>query len=45
MSRAVRDPDTTTVAAVRKRYGMVFKLELPYSDYFGVLKNGRTRTR
>ncbi|MGA5037068.1 hypothetical protein ACPCA8_08400 [Streptomyces capoamus] len=45
VSRAVRDPDTTTVAAVRKRYGMVFKLELPYSDYFGVLKNGRTRTR
>ena len=44
VSRVVRDPKTATVAAIRKRYGLVFKLELPYSDYYGVLKNGRTRT-
>ncbi|MEV6117655.1 hypothetical protein AB0L59_35585 [Streptomyces sp. NPDC052109] len=44
VSRVVRDPKTATVAAIRKRYGLVFKLELPYSDYFGVVKNGRTRT-
>ncbi|MEV0185526.1 hypothetical protein AB0I54_40605 [Streptomyces sp. NPDC050625] len=45
VSRVVRAPKTATVAAVRKRYGLVFKLELPYSDYYGVLKNGRTRTQ
>ncbi|MFF8726635.1 hypothetical protein ACF073_09105 [Streptomyces sp. NPDC015171] len=44
VSRAVRDPKTATVAAIRKRYGLAFKLELPYRDYYGVLKNGRTRT-
>ncbi|MCS0605010.1 hypothetical protein NX794_27935 [Streptomyces sp. LP11] len=44
VSRVVRDPKTATVAAIRKRYGLVFKLELPYRDYYGVLKNGRTRT-
>ncbi|GAA3794941.1 hypothetical protein GCM10022403_031070 [Streptomyces coacervatus] len=44
VSRVVHDPKTATVAAIRKRYGQVFKLELPYSDYYGVLKNGRTRT-
>ncbi|MGW7523805.1 hypothetical protein [Streptomyces sp. NPDC054783] len=45
VSRVVRDPKTATVAAIRKRYGLVFKLELPYSDYYGVLKDGRTRTQ
>lgn len=45
VSRVVRDPNTTTVAAIRKKYGLVFKLELPYSDYYKVLKNGRTRTK
>ncbi|MGW1169094.1 hypothetical protein [Streptomyces sp. NPDC002550] len=44
VSRVARDPKTATVAAIRKRYGLVFKLELPYSDYYGVLKYGRTRT-
>ncbi|MEU9993551.1 hypothetical protein AB0E10_43820 [Streptomyces sp. NPDC048045] len=44
VSRVVRDPKAATVAAVRKRYGLVFRLELPYRDYFAVLKNGRTRT-
>lgn len=44
VSRVARAPKTATVAAIRKRYGLVFKLELPYSDYYGVLKNGRTRT-
>ncbi|MER6571637.1 hypothetical protein ABT288_37030 [Streptomyces sp. NPDC001093] len=43
-SRVVRDPKTATVAAIRKRYGLVFKLELRYSHYYAVLKNGRTRT-
>jgi hypothetical protein len=44
VSRVVRDPNTATVAAIRKRYGLVVKLELPYRDYYGVPKNGRTRT-
>ncbi|MFE0385788.1 hypothetical protein ACFW1F_17180 [Streptomyces bungoensis] len=44
-SRVVRDPSTATVAAIRKRYGLVFKLELRYRDYYGVHKTGRTRTR
>ncbi|MEU6587727.1 hypothetical protein ABZ923_00565 [Streptomyces sp. NPDC046881] len=45
VSRVARDPKTTTVAAIRKRYGLVFKLELPYSDYYRVLKKERTRTQ
>ncbi|MBJ6640859.1 hypothetical protein H4K36_28700 [Streptomyces sp. DHE7-1] len=44
VSRVVRAPKAATVAAIRKRYGSVIRLELPYRDYFGVLKNGRTRT-
>ncbi|MFI5689900.1 hypothetical protein [Streptomyces sp. NPDC051636] len=44
VSRVVRDPKTATVAAIRKRYGLVFKLELRNSGYYTVLKNGRTRT-
>ncbi|UXY31058.1 hypothetical protein [Streptomyces sp. HUAS TT20] len=44
VSRVVRDPKNATVAAIRKRYGSVFKLEFPYSNYYWVLKNGRTRT-
>ncbi|MEU8976630.1 hypothetical protein AB0D11_47145 [Streptomyces monashensis] len=44
VSRVARAPKSATVADIRKRYGLVFKLELPYSDYYGVLKNGRTRT-
>ncbi|WP_250404372.1 hypothetical protein [Streptomyces cellostaticus] len=44
VSRVVRDPKAATVATIRKRYGVVIRLELPYRDYFGVLKNGRTRT-
>ncbi|MEV6021876.1 hypothetical protein [Streptomyces sp. NPDC052036] len=44
VSRLVRDPKAATVAAIRKRYGLVFKLELPCSNYYEALKNGRTRT-
>ncbi|MGW7822410.1 hypothetical protein ACWGLF_30855 [Streptomyces puniciscabiei] len=44
VSRVVRDPKASTVAAIRKRYGLVFELELRYSHYYAVLKDGRTRT-
>ncbi|MFI5690038.1 hypothetical protein [Streptomyces sp. NPDC051636] len=44
VSRLLREPKTATVAAIRKRYGLVFKLELGHSGYYEVLKNGRTRT-
>ncbi|GAA2218820.1 hypothetical protein [Streptomyces nogalater] len=42
MSRVVRDPNTATVAAIRKHYGLVFQHDLLYSNYYEVLKNGQT---
>ncbi|GHI05485.1 hypothetical protein AQI88_11375 [Streptomyces cellostaticus] len=45
VSRAVREPKAATVAGIRKRYGLVFKLELPYEDYYAVLKNGQTKSK
>lgn len=44
VSRVVRTPKGTTVAALRRRYGMVFSLELASGTYYELLKNGRTRT-
>ncbi|MEW2325409.1 hypothetical protein AB0926_30710 [Streptomyces griseoincarnatus] len=40
LTRCVRDPESGTVAAVRKRYGMVFRLALTAPDYYRVLKKG-----
>ncbi|MGW3289423.1 hypothetical protein ACWDR3_32770 [Streptomyces sp. NPDC001002] len=36
--RCVREPDTKTVAAIRRQYGMVFKLDLASPEYFKVSK-------
>ncbi|MGW0284041.1 hypothetical protein ACWDXT_13110 [Streptomyces sp. NPDC003236] len=41
--RFVREPRSATVAGVRARYGMVFRLELMSGDYYTVFKSGRTR--
>ena len=38
--RCTREPEAQTVAALRKRYGMVFKLDLTEPEYFGVSKGG-----
>lgn len=40
LTRCVREPESGTVATVRKRYGMVFKLALTAPDYYRVLKKG-----
>lgn len=40
LTRCVRDPESGTVAAVRKRYGMVFRLALSAPDYYRVRKEG-----
>ncbi len=44
LSRVLREPESATVAGIRKRYGMVFKLELISRDYYKVLKSGQTNT-
>ncbi|MFF2808803.1 hypothetical protein ACFVT2_16810 [Streptomyces sp. NPDC058000] len=38
--RCLREPAHRAVADVRKQHGMVFKLELPVTDYFEVSKKG-----
>ncbi|MGW2745031.1 hypothetical protein [Streptomyces sp. NPDC001450] len=40
--RCLREPESGTVAAIRSRYGTVFRLDLGRSDYFTVYKDGRT---
>ncbi len=40
LTRCVRDPESGTVAAVRMRHGMVFRLALTAPDYYRVLKKG-----
>ncbi|MEV6112214.1 hypothetical protein AB0L59_06730 [Streptomyces sp. NPDC052109] len=35
----------TQGAAIRRRYGLVVELGLPYDGYDGVLRNGQTRTK
>ncbi|MFE6037060.1 hypothetical protein [Streptomyces sp. NPDC056452] len=41
VTRCLREPASTTVADLRRRYGMVFKLETSASDYYLVFKDGR----
>ncbi len=38
LARCTRDPDAGTVADVRNRHGMVFRLDLTAPDYYRVLK-------
>ncbi|MFF4119408.1 hypothetical protein [Streptomyces sp. NPDC001714] len=38
LTRCVREPDAETVAAIRKQYGMVFKLDLASPEYYKVSK-------
>ena len=40
--RCLREPASATVANLRRRYGMVFKLSFPSQDYFTVYKDGQT---
>lgn len=40
--RCLREPDSTSVTNLRRKYGMVFKLTFPSRDYFIVYKDGRT---
>ncbi|WP_432027916.1 hypothetical protein [Streptomyces sp. 1222.5] len=44
VSRSVHDPKAATVSGIRKRYGLVFRLRLPHTVYYAVLKNGHVRT-
>ncbi|MDJ0345973.1 hypothetical protein QMK19_30480 [Streptomyces sp. H10-C2] len=44
VTRCVREPASGTVADIRKRYGMVFKLSLGSANYYTVFKNGQTHT-
>ncbi|WP_406391049.1 hypothetical protein [Streptomyces sp. NBC_00887] len=41
VARCLREPASTTVADLRRRYGMVFRLEMSASDYHQVFKDGR----
>ncbi|MFI9101240.1 hypothetical protein ACIGXA_12015 [Streptomyces fildesensis] len=45
MTRCLREPSSGTVAAVRHRYGMVFRLELGAGDYYKVFKSGQVETK
>ncbi|MFE2229441.1 hypothetical protein [Streptomyces kronopolitis] len=38
--RCLREPAQKTVADIRKQYGMVFKLEFSFTDYYKVSKKG-----
>lgn len=40
--RCLREPASTSVADLRRRYGMVFELGIPAHDYFTVYKSGQT---
>ncbi|MGV9245467.1 hypothetical protein [Streptomyces sp. NPDC003710] len=40
--RCLREPASTSVTNLRRKYGMVFKLTLPSRNYFTVYKDGQT---
>ncbi|MFJ3307250.1 hypothetical protein ACIPSA_29915 [Streptomyces sp. NPDC086549] len=42
VQRCLREPATTSVANLRRKYGMVFKLVLSSTEYFTVYKDGQT---
>lgn len=39
VTRCLREPESRTVADIRKQYGMVFKLEMSGSDYYRLFKD------
>ncbi|MEU9992850.1 hypothetical protein AB0E10_39920 [Streptomyces sp. NPDC048045] len=41
VQRFLREPSSATVSGLRKKYGMVFRLELDSGDYYKVYKSGR----
>ncbi|MES9523051.1 hypothetical protein [Streptomyces capoamus] len=43
IQRFLREPASETVSGLRKKYGMVFRLDLNSGDYYEVLKSGRRR--
>ncbi|WP_147481242.1 hypothetical protein [Streptomyces shenzhenensis] len=43
--RCSTEPEAGTVAQIRRRYGMVFKLDLGSSDYYIVYRSGQSHTR
>ncbi|NVK78100.1 hypothetical protein [Streptomyces morookaense] len=45
VSRVVHEPASTTVADIRRQYGMVFELELNSGDYYKALKDGQANGR
>ncbi|MEU5771258.1 hypothetical protein ABZ782_35695 [Streptomyces asoensis] len=40
--RCLREPKSSTIGGIRKRYGMVFKLDLQKPEYYKALKNSRS---
>ncbi len=44
VTRCLREPSSMTVEDIRKKYGMVFKLELSQVIYYEVAKNGTVVT-
>lgn len=40
--RCLREPASTSVTDIRRKYGMVFKVSFPSSEYFKVYKDGQT---
>ncbi|MFD5469960.1 hypothetical protein [Streptomyces sp. NPDC127105] len=42
VSRYLREPEAATVAGIRGRYGMVFRLEL-HAGYYGMFKDEKTK--
>ncbi|MFG3026556.1 hypothetical protein ACGFZQ_50160 [Streptomyces sp. NPDC048254] len=41
VQRCLREPASTSVTKMRRKYGMVFKLTFPSSDYFTEFKDGQ----
>ncbi|MFG2478547.1 hypothetical protein [Streptomyces fagopyri] len=45
VQRCLREPASTSVTNMRRKYGMVFKLSFPSTNYFTVYKDGQTVSR
>ncbi|MCC5475615.1 hypothetical protein [Streptomyces barringtoniae] len=44
VTRCLREPESESVAGIRQRHGMVFKLELGSTEYYEVAKDGHVVT-
>ncbi|MBL1082311.1 hypothetical protein JK359_10000 [Streptomyces actinomycinicus] len=44
VERCLREPSSASVADLRRKYGMVFRVSFSSSNYFTVYKDGRTAT-